>query len=336
VATSETSFTVVPYSLRINPDADKPTAAFLYPLSGATLGGTIRVYGSAVDDDGVSEVYMQIDTDSDGSFDSGDDAIGGWYNGDAGKLVSGQSNWNQTINESLELNPAGDAPKVVLLRVRVKDINGTFGAWTDPVSVSIDKNVPKLGSAYALKLDPDSDKDNGNETTYTSGMYLRGDWTLRGSVEDETALKSVAVSGEADVAASISWNGSSYVGDVSKFEFVTAEGGGAGSSSVRCKRIDLKIPVPSPADTSKAWNFTLTALDVSDPARESSQAMRLNIDCVRRVVCTLSMTSRWLASVRRRICTVALSIATSSGTATIRERVRRLGSDSIAIRHSRG
>lgn len=266
VDAAETAYTILEYSLRIDPDGDKPTASVSYPASGATLGGLVRVYGTALDDDGVSSVWMQIDTNGDGSFTAADDAIGGWYNGGGGLQVTGSANWNQTINSSGEFNPVGSDPTRLYLRVRSLDIYGTYGPWSNPVEVLIDKNVPLIGSAYALKLDPDSDPENGNEIPYTYGMHIKGSWILRGSIEDETALASVVISG--DLSGSL-------LSNPSWFTLTTAA---SAPHADKYKRIDLKVPVNSPADTAVTWNFTISATDVSEPVRESAQALRVNID----------------------------------------------------------
>lgn len=266
VAAAETAYSILEYSLRIDPDGDKPTAAVNYPASGATLGGLVRVYGTAVDDDGVASVWMQIDTNGDGSFTAADDAIGGWYNGGGGLQVAGSANWNQTLNSSGEFNPAGSEPNRLFIRVRALDIYETYGPWSNPVEILIDNDVPLIGSAYALKLDPDDDPENGNEIPYTYGMFIKGNWILRGSIEDETALAGVAISGA--LSGTLDTRPDWFI--------LTTEA--SAPHTGKHKRIDLKVPISSPADTATTWNFSISATDVSEPARESSQALRLNID----------------------------------------------------------
>ena len=274
VPTAATSFTLYPYCLRIDPNGDKPVASIGYPEQGKIYGGKIRVYGSATDDDGVGQVYLQIDCDGDGDFDAAD-AAGGvdWYNGGEGQLAEGSVNWNRTINAAKEFDPDGDIPETIAVRARAKDVYGTYGPWSAATSFSIDKNVPKIGTAYALKLDPDSDPGNGNELPYEYGMYLAGSWYLRGSIETETALDTVELTG--DIARSISWNGSAYAGDTGSFEFVSQ---GTGGYSSQYRRIDLAIQIACPADTADPLDFELYAEDVRVPALSSAQTMRINVD----------------------------------------------------------
>ena len=113
-------------------------AAIGYPESNRVYGGKIRVYGTATDDDGVSQVYMQIDCDNDGDFDAADTAGGvDWWNNDLGQLVDGSVNWNRTINASKEFDPAGDTPNVISIRVRARDVYGTYGPWSAARAFSI-------------------------------------------------------------------------------------------------------------------------------------------------------------------------------------------------------
>ncbi|MFA6507262.1 MAG: Ig-like domain-containing protein, partial [Treponemataceae bacterium] len=266
VLTTETTYSVLEYSLRIDPDGDAPKATISYPATDTTLGGNVRIYGTALDDDGVASVWMQIDTNQDGSFTVADDAIGTWYNGGNGQLTTGSSNWNKTINESGEFDPAGASPTHLLVRVRAQDIYSTFGPWSTPIEILIDKNVPLIGSSYSLKLDPDADPNNGNEIPYTYGMHIKGNWTLRGSIEDETALLSVSVTG--------SLNGT-LISQPSWFTLTTVADA---PYETKYKRIDLAIPISCPADSAASWDFMITAADVSEPSREASQALRLAID----------------------------------------------------------
>ncbi|MBN2875587.1 MAG: Ig-like domain repeat protein, partial [Spirochaetales bacterium] len=271
VSTAITSFEIYEYALRIFPDGDKPTASINYPLDGSTLGGNIRLYGIAEDNQAVSEVWMQIDTDSDGTFDADDDAIGGWYNGGLGKKVDGASSWSYTINTEGEFDPpvAGTTKKLDI-RVQAKDINGKIGPWSAPISMYVDAQVPQISD---LVLDPDTDPGNGNEIPYEDGMYLRGSWYLRGSIIDEGAVDEIRITGA--IESSIEWNGvDAYTGDTASFTLVEV----SSTASPMYKRVDLNIPIVCPPDTSATWNFSISAFDNSDPSKETYRAMRLNID----------------------------------------------------------
>lgn len=269
----ETGFTILEYALRINPDGDRPSATISYPPSGTTLGGNIRVYGVAEDNQAVAEVWMQIDTNGDGVFSAADDAIGGWFNGGKGKKIDGASSWNSTINTAREFDPVDPGTTRKLdIRVMAIDINGKAGPWTPPITIYVDAQVPQIGSSASLVLDPDGDPNNGNEIPYTYGMYIRGSWYLRGSIEDEGAIDRITISGA--ISSSLVWNGSAYTGDTGDFVLKDF----SGTEPAKRRRIDLNIPVVCPPDTSSALNFNISALDNSTPSKETYLGMRLNID----------------------------------------------------------
>lgn len=60
------------YTIFYDPYADRPSAEIVYPSNGTKLSGSIRLSGSATDNGSVREVYIQIDTNKDGKFDSTD------------------------------------------------------------------------------------------------------------------------------------------------------------------------------------------------------------------------------------------------------------------------
>ncbi len=273
VSIGETDFTIYPYSLRIDPNGDKPVASVSYPDANMTLGGSIRIYGSAIDDDGVAEVAMQIDCNNDGQFTAADTAGGtDWYNGGNGHTVIGSNNWYEVINSSQEFDPSGETPNPISFRVRAKDINGTLGPWSQPRTILVDKNVPKIGSTVPLYLEKVGDPTT--TVTYTAGMYIKGNWYLKGSIENESALSSVSLS--APISKSIFWNGSVYTGDTGSFTLVTPSV--PPYTNGLYKRIDLNVEIDSPGNSVVPLNFTLAAVDVAAQPKSSSLDMRITID----------------------------------------------------------
>jgi len=70
---------ITTYTMKFNRFGDRPVTSIVYPdpkynssAAAATLGGNIRVSGSATDNVAVGSVYMQIDWDGNGSFNSAD------------------------------------------------------------------------------------------------------------------------------------------------------------------------------------------------------------------------------------------------------------------------
>ncbi|OHE64457.1 MAG: hypothetical protein A2001_02225 [Treponema sp. GWC1_61_84] len=127
------------YVIQVDPSGDKPGALVVYPDPDETnrvMGGKIRAFGTAEDDDGVASVWMQIDVNNDGLFNSADTVTYNpgtgpvtvnWYDyneaGDAeGRQVSGSVAWNQVLNEYNEFNPsdASIAPTAIRDELRYK------------------------------------------------------------------------------------------------------------------------------------------------------------------------------------------------------------------------
>ena len=63
----------------VDADDGKPHAEIIYPETGATVGGSLTIIGTATDDSGVKEVQVQLDVNGDGNFDQSDyDIIKTW------------------------------------------------------------------------------------------------------------------------------------------------------------------------------------------------------------------------------------------------------------------
>jgi hypothetical protein len=251
------------YMIKLDPGGDRPRVTVYYPDPAdptKTLGGTIRVYGMATDDDAVDSVYMQIDVNNDGLFDTSDvdtQAVD-WYNAGLGQQVIGSANWYRTINEFGEFNPVVDT-RVIKIRLRGKDIYGTYGAWTAAQPITIDKNVPQFGSSSPISIDPDTTIGNGNEQPYSVGMYVNGTTVyMRGSVTDDGGITDIQITGA--IAGSLAGNPTWFT---------------AGYSG---KGYDLAVPISLPADASGSKQFTITAYDNSAIPRESVYEVRINYD----------------------------------------------------------
>ncbi len=231
--------TLSTYTLKVDPNGDRPKVKVTYPSPTATnrtMGGIIRIFGSAEDDDGVAAVELQVDSDTDGTPND-------TYTAD------GTVSWNVEINEANQYDPS-DSPvsaqtirtgiryqiasagttnfatlfgapdnnpgtvftanadgtagsgtgtvialiKQINFRVRAIDIQTptpVAGDWSDWYSIYVDKNIPKIGSSVPLYLEDSS----GIIRPYVADMWVKGNWTLRGSVEDESGVKTIAITG---------------------------------------------------------------------------------------------------------------------------------------------
>lgn len=307
------------YIVHVDPSGDRPRISIVYPdpaASNRTMGGTIRIFGTATDDDAVGAVYMQIDANGDGLYDASDNNYNGsttaWYNGGVGQAVSGTASWNQTINSTFEFNPktasvstiktgvsyrivtpgdttftggggfgaasnlagtefvatrdgtAGDGTgwiepltRTIHFRVRAQDIYNVYGAWSASQTIVVDKNVPKIGSTEQLGM-----TQGATNRTYVADMYVKGNWTFTGSIEDESGISEVTVSSSVPALngtlATAGW-------------FTSESNFGTGNSGYR-----MSIPITTSGTGS--LSFTITATDNSDPKLSSSITININYD----------------------------------------------------------
>ena len=249
------------YIIKVDPSGDRPNISIVYPDPNETnrvMGGIIRVFGTAEDDDAVGAVYMQVDTDGNGIYDANDDSIDTWYNGGAGKVVDGTSSWNMSLNSSGEFNPSGEGINPINFRVRVKDINDVYGPWSASQHIDVDNKVPKIGSFEAPALS----KDGGATVQpYISDMWIKDDWILTGTIEDESGISDIQITG--DITGSLSGNSSWF----------TSYDNGDGKTNYR-----MAIPVNTVSDSSGLINFTVEATDNSVPQTSSSMSFSINYD----------------------------------------------------------
>ncbi|HPD53734.1 MAG TPA: hypothetical protein PLI08_07300, partial [Bacteroidia bacterium] len=261
------------YRIKVDPSGDKPTAFVSYPDPDTTLaepnpivGGTIRMSGYAEDNVDVSAVFMQIDVDGDGDFTAADidDEGVDWYAGGLGHQVSGSRNWTQTINAAGEFNPpVAGTRRLIMYRVRARDNNALYGSWTDAHYFEVDEGVPKFSTLVF--------EQGGRTRTYEPDMWLSGDWTLTGTIMDESDIDAVTVGNTPGASASL------VVGNLATPGWFT------GTSSGSLYGYEMAIPVNT--ETSfptgqTSHSFTISATDQSDPPMTSSREVRINYDNV--------------------------------------------------------
>jgi len=268
------------YYLTINPNADRPTVDIVYPaISDSPLGGSVRVYGTAEDDDSVHAVYMRIDVNNNGSYEATDTVTGDfdnnpvtpdttidWYNGGLGQLVTGTNNWSQKINTIGEFNPVGASEsRTITVQVRALDKDGNtsgspaaiYGPWVE-TTIVFDNNTPKIGSTSNLYLYRGPVGSPTETRLYAEGMTISGDWTFGGSIEDETSLQEISIESDPESALSLSTTltigtGGSVSG--SHPEWV--------SMQTAYLRYDLQIPISTSGlgSDSGVVKFTINATD---------------------------------------------------------------------------
>ena len=183
--------------LKVDPDGDKPKASISHPTPGLTLGGIIGAYGEAKDNEGVKEVHIQIDTNGDGYFNDTDktklesiytdtdnnvfETTDTWYIKHTTSLI-----WQLSIDSSKVLDTTKNNNKIKI-RVRAKDIEDTVGLWSEPVEITVDKDIPVF-DANKLRLVQYKDDVESASMKYEPDMWVSGDWTLVGTVQDDEKI----------------------------------------------------------------------------------------------------------------------------------------------------
>ena len=171
----------------------RPVAEILYPSNGDSVGGSIRVYGTATDLDGtISEVHIALDLDGDGDFDKDDyDKVKTWvdnstspYAGnlvhsnedtnytDWGIKVNGAESWSCVINQASELEEFATNEKGINIRVRAYDNAGLTHGWyggktsdsdstvTEKVHITINTDSPLYANKQPAVLRQYADNSN--------------------------------------------------------------------------------------------------------------------------------------------------------------------------------
>lgn len=231
-------------AITYNPNADRPTVEFTYPKHDkpegsanptyVVVGGTITITGMANDDDGIGAVYLQFDTNGDGSFDNS--IVAGAYkaeevvdipglvtNGvqEKGILATGTKSWYYTMSVTGMSNLNYETNGGKTLNVRAVSIENDsekedagkpmlHSAWTKNIlHLSINNDVPNFSGIKLKKYGNETviSAENLNSVTaigeqdYTSEMYIKGDvsdgkWYLTGDVEVSSgSIKKIKVTG---------------------------------------------------------------------------------------------------------------------------------------------
>ncbi|MGP1431741.1 MAG: Ig-like domain-containing protein [Treponema sp.] len=195
-----------------NPEATKPIMTVLYPKEGDTLGGSIQIFGSGRVFSGtptdIKKVYIQFSSDKTGftaatGFANGTTINGvDWKNGGSGKEVteSGTS-WNYSANaETEKLNPTTGNKWDLYFSVR--GFNGTvnkYGAWTEPIKITIDKEAPTITNLKAGATEATSEK-------YTPNKWVGADTYLYADLQDDSGIEKVEITGDLEVATDSTGN----------------------------------------------------------------------------------------------------------------------------------
>lgn len=213
----------------VDAEGGKPIATVIYPETGATVGGSLTIIGTATDDFGVSEVQVQLDVNNDGNFDETDyNIIKSWtasdgttpsmpglcetYSADWYITATGTHSWKLLVPTMEIAENTALADKGMSLRVRAWDNDETpqTRGWGKTVKVKIDVKAPQVENVALVQYKSGSSGETSVSRTYSSGMYITKpetgkDWYLTGTISS-TSLSSVTITSDAESVNKISFN----------------------------------------------------------------------------------------------------------------------------------
>ena len=263
--------------LNVLTQGDKPTVAITYPSDKSTVGGTITITGSTtIAINSVDAVYLQIDPNYDESagFNSNWAAAmsdlmdakgitdyeivntGITQIGSAIKANGSVQSWNLIINAGKELNKDDDSNRNIAVRCYAVSETGKVSAPAF-ISFTLDPGSPVFGNKNPLRLVKYD--ASGNETAsqmYEPGMWIKGEWYLTGSVEDDSGISSFKLDGK---------------------ELIGSEQLEAYETPGTCSNYNLKIPVGSSTGYDSI-SYTLTAFEGAADRKSTVQEIKLNYD----------------------------------------------------------
>lgn len=253
------------YKVILDPDGDKPKVEIISPVPEAgetkvVLGGIVRIFGSAEDNESVDSVWMQIDVDGDENYNDDDkdylsskgyiiDETHTWW----GIKTTGTNSWNFTINSNGEFNPANDGEiEDIQFRVRSKDVDGDVSPWSESIHLGIDRTAPRIGSSNPLKLVQYESGNSGTiiaEKMYEPDMWVTGEWYLTGSIEDEGDISEITVTDKTGATihianASTAWFSDTVFGENDGYTMNMPLGNSRGSFVYTIKALDNTTPNP--------------------------------------------------------------------------------------------
>lgn len=205
-------------TLRFNPNADKPQVQITYPemIDGEELvmGGTVRIQGSASDNEGVDSVWLQFDFNNDGEYENGNEIenapknsegkvyIGGDseniaqsipVKGDNGFKVKGTLSWSSSVD--LSGFTAGTKIRMRAVAVDKDTSNPLASAWSKELVITVDNNIPQLEDLKLVQYAEESYTTPKKEISYADDVFISGlNWRLEGRAVHTEGVSNVSVS----------------------------------------------------------------------------------------------------------------------------------------------
>jgi hypothetical protein len=206
---------ILRYNIWVDPNMDRPQVSISSPSSGATVGGEVRVSGTAQDDDWIHHVEIRVIDKSKQEGEAGyyykDDNEQFLYgenpadSGDSGWLlahIAGNTDrlvaWYYTINTDGLLNPQAGTSRPVEIEVRAVDTqddlhqNPMITGSAEKIPLTFDSNIPVISNIKVLK-------DN-KILDYTAGIRMGGEFTISADIRDEGGISSIKARETRDAA----------------------------------------------------------------------------------------------------------------------------------------
>lgn len=290
-------------TFKVIPQGDKPSVEISYPTPDSIVGGTIRMSGATnIKISAVDSVWVEIDPAYNGTFSSTwadslqtlitakevnnyEIITGPTYKDGANvdkpitalpKAVkaSGTSSWSITLNQFKEFNEqVNGTNRQVAVRVYAVSKTGKISD-VQTVVFHVDPNSPLFGQTEPFELvqyEAGHVGDRNHITArkaYVADMWIKGQWYLIGSVEDDSGISKIYYSHD-DVVSKDLVSDSNYQNWRKAFSL-------SGNSGYK-----LNIPVGSLEPSFGKLEYSIEIEDQTSPTpNTNSQTIILNYDNV--------------------------------------------------------
>ena len=190
-------------TILFDPDGTKPVVKVSSPQEGATVGGTIQIFGTANVPKGgagaVGGVYIWFSHSGNFTNDATDGKFGltDWCNGGQGLPITtdtgagaGQdgADWRISINADNAFNHATDQNQTVYFKLRAKNTSNVWGEWTEKRKIIVDKDAPLITD---VKIDNVSGTSSPQD--YNMNMWIKNGKKLTAKLVDPSGIQDVKI-----------------------------------------------------------------------------------------------------------------------------------------------
>ena len=190
-------------TILFDPDGTKPVVKVSSPQEGATVGGTIQIFGTANVPKGgagaVGGVYIWFSHSGNFTNDSTDGKFGStdWCNGMNGLPITtdtgagaGQdgADWRISINADNAFNHATNQNQTVYFKLRAKSKSNVWGEWTEKRKIIVDKDAPLITD---VKIDNVSGTSSPQD--YNMNMWIKNGKKLTAKLVDPSGIQDVKI-----------------------------------------------------------------------------------------------------------------------------------------------